>query len=69
MLISLKKSCFKEQNFVKDTRLSKGKSLFKHNIITIVVLGSLLTPSRRIIKTLCFFKKMMNGGRGATNAQ
>jgi hypothetical protein len=46
---------------VKDTWLSKGKSLFKHNIIAIIVLGSLLTPSSRIIKTLCFFKKRMNG--------
>jgi hypothetical protein len=41
--------------------------LFKHNIIAIVVFGSLLTPSPRIIKTLCFFKRRMNGGRGATN--
>jgi hypothetical protein len=64
MLISLKKSWFKEQNFVKDTWLSKGKPLFKHNITAIVVLGSLLTPSPRIIKTLCFFKKKDEWGKG-----
>ncbi len=35
----------------------KGKPLFKHNIIAIVVLGSLLTPSPRIIKNSVSLKK------------